>query len=335
MKYSVIIPAFNCAGTIGNTVESIQKSGLPDCEIVVVDDGSTDGTVDRLEELSKQYGNIRIVSQKNGGVSSARNLGLQSACGDYILFVDADDLIEEGGLTHAAEILDQEKPDILIFGMTMEYLCFGKCYRKDTLVSGREGLLSQAELINNLRALFSCNYLTPVWNKLIRRELIVNHGIRFDESMHVMEDCLFSLQCLQYCKKVFLLSEALYHYVVPDDGRKAAERIDRIESLSAYIEQFSGLPYEYDRIVNEIYLMLLRQQIRNARSVKRLKIIAADCTNSSWCPEPSSASGTIKLLLTEDYTRILLRNMKSRLRHAAAVGWKMIKAWSSEPQSNY
>lgn len=331
MKYSVIIPAFNCAGTIGNTVESIQKSGLPDCEIVVVDDGSTDGTADRLEELSKQYGNICIVSQKNGGVSSARNLGLQHACGDYILFVDADDLIEEGGLIHAAEILDQEKPDVLIFGMTMEYLCFGKCYRKDTLVSGCEGLLSQAELINNLRALFSCNYLTPVWNKLIRRELIVNHGIRFDESMHVMEDCLFSLQCLQYCKKVFLLSEALYHYVVPDDGRKAAERIDRIESLSAYIEQFSGLPLEYDRIVNEIYLMLLRQQIRSARSVKRLKQIAADCMASPRCPDPSSATGTIKLLLAEDYTRILRRNLKSRMRHTAAVGWKMLKAWSTKP----
>ena len=95
LKYSVIIPAFNCAGSIAKTVESVQKAGLPDCEIIIVDDGSTDGTTGSLDALCKRYGNIFAFSQANGGASSARNLGLQKARGDYVLFVDADEQKEK------------------------------------------------------------------------------------------------------------------------------------------------------------------------------------------------------------------------------------------------
>lgn len=325
MKYSVIIPAYNCAGSIAKTVDSVQRAGLPDCEIVIVDDGSTDGTAGRLDALSKRYDNIRVFSHANGGVSSARNLGLQKASGDYILFVDADDLIEDGVLARAAEAVAREKPDMLIYGMTFEYCRFGKCYQKEKLVSNREGLFSKSEISAVLPELFRCNYLSPVWNKLIRRELIEEHGVRFEESMHVMEDCLFSLRCLQYCEKVFLLSDALYRYVVSDDGRKAAERVRRIDSLSKYLDHFSGLPHEYDAVVSEIYRMLLRQQIGSARSVDHMKQIAADASASCYIPASAEASGAVKLLLEKRFNRILCRNMLSRVRHAAAVCRKLLK----------
>ena len=326
LKISVIIPAYNCAGTVVKTVDSIQKSGLPDCEIIVVDDGSTDGTAERLEALQKKYGNLLVVSQANGGAASARNTGLRHASGDYILFVDADDLIEEGVLTRAAEAVERDNPDMLIYGMTFEHRRFGKCYRKETLVSNREGLFSKSEISAVLPELFRCNYLSPVWNKLIRRDLIEEHGVRFDENMRVMEDCLFSLHCLQYCEKVFLLSDALYRYVVSDDGRKAAERVRRIDSLSKYMEHFSGLPHEYDAVVSEIYRMLLRQQIGSARSVDHLKQIAADASASRYIPAPAEASGAVKLLLEKRFNRILCKNMLSRVRHAAAVARKLLKA---------
>lgn len=326
MKTSVIIPAYNCSDTIAKTVESVNKSGLSDFEIIIVNDGSTDGTAVRLDALSKQYDKLRVISQPNGGVSSARNLGMRYAFGDYILFVDADDLLKEGVLSRAAEILDREKPDMLIFGMSFDYRLFGKSYRKETFVFDQEGIFPEAEFPRILLKLFRCNYLSPVWNKLIRREVIEKNGVRFEESMRVMEDCQFSLCCLRHCDNVFLLSEALYRYVISDDGRKAAERIQRIGDLSPYMEHFSGLPNEYDVVVRKVYLMLLRQQIKSARSVGRLKQIAADCSASRFCPKPTEASGTVKLLLEKSFARILWRNMLSRVRHTAAVCWKLLKA---------
>ena len=99
MKFSVIIPAYNCAGTLRETVGSIRASGLTDYELLLIDDGSTDGTAGLCDALCRQYPELRCIHQANAGVSAARNRGIRAAQGEYIWFVDSDDTVDHGALT--------------------------------------------------------------------------------------------------------------------------------------------------------------------------------------------------------------------------------------------
>ncbi len=91
MRFSVVIPAYNCAGTLEGTVDSIRASGLTDLEIILIDDGSTDGTAEVCDGLVGRFPEVRCVHQSNEGVSAARNRGIDESEGEYIWFVDSDD----------------------------------------------------------------------------------------------------------------------------------------------------------------------------------------------------------------------------------------------------
>ena len=120
MLVSVIIPAFNCEKSIKRTVDSIISSGLTDYEIVIINDGSTDNTDSVCKGLCAQYSFIKYSEQKNSGVSAARNNGISIAAGEYILFFDADDTAEENSFSECIDIIESEKPDILVFGISFD-----------------------------------------------------------------------------------------------------------------------------------------------------------------------------------------------------------------------
>ena len=128
MLVSVIIPAYNCGNTLKKTVESIIASGLKDHEIIIVNDGSTDNTAHVCNSLCSQYSFIKYSEQENSGVSAARNKGIGLANGEYIMFFDADDTAEENGFSECVDVIKNEKPDILVFGMSFDYYKNGKQY---------------------------------------------------------------------------------------------------------------------------------------------------------------------------------------------------------------
>ena len=127
MLISVVIPAYNCINSLEATLESILLSGLTDFEILLIDDGSKDGTARLCDALADRHGCIRCIHQENGGVSAARNRGIQEARGSYILFFDADDTVDPGALACCQEILAAQHPDMLIFGMSFDYYFHGSC----------------------------------------------------------------------------------------------------------------------------------------------------------------------------------------------------------------
>ena len=299
MKYSVLIPAYNCADTIADTIESIRKSGLHDYEIIVVNDG---------------------------GVSSARNTGIGHAKGEYLLFADADDTVTENAFCHITEIIEQHRPDMLAFGMQFDYYYKKTCYRREQMICPESGLLNAGEIKPLLLRLFQCNYLTPIWNKFIRRELIREHQIRFAETMMVMEDCLFSLECLQNCRTVYLSDEVIYHYSLSESDRRLASRLRRAGNLYEYIEHFSCLRAEYAPIVRKIYYMLLCQRIRIDRTIAQLRSEASDLQKSRFGTDLADAPALLRQLQAKRYGYILFRTMKSRIRHRIAVLYKTLRS---------
>lgn len=324
IDYSVIIPAYNCKGTIAAAIASVRSSGLRNYEIVVVDDGSSDDTGATLDRLAEENDDIVPIHQENGGVSAARNRGLQIARGKYLLFLDADDLISENAYQEIVKIIEQEQPDMLLFGMWFEHFYLGACYQKECVVSSSGGLLSADAWKQELVNLFRCNYLSPIWNKVIRRSVIVDNGIRFSNDMFVMEDCKFSLDCLQFCQTIYLLPEAIYHYQITDDGRKAAERVSRINSLSAYMNHFLCLPDVFSEVVREVYWMLLYQRIRAAKSVAQLQEQAEDCKNGPFRLDQIPRSEVFQALLAGRYNEILRFNRRRRIRHRAIIFGKVL-----------
>lgn len=319
MFLSVIIPAYNCSQTLFKAVESIQNSGISNYEIIIVDDGSTDGTGVLCDELASQHREIRCVHQYNAGVSQARNRGFREAAGKYILFFDADDTVESGAFSEIESMLLLNTPDLLVYGVKFDYYYHGKCYRSDDLICKYEGLYQRGEWLPLLEELFDCNYLSPVWNKIILRDVIQMNGIHFSPEMHLMEDCLFTLQCLDCCETIYLLPRALYHYRQADDEGNAARRMQSISSLTAYMSHFASLPKRYDEIVRRIYFMLLRQSVGSAWSEKKLQEIAEDdSVNSIEAVHPDDKKLRMQLRNGE-FKQLIRTNQKTSFRHKVAV----------------
>ena len=318
MKYSVIIPVYNAESTIVSTVTSILDSGLIDFEILLIDDGSSDRTPVLCDHLEARNSNIRCVHQANMGVSGARNRGIQEATGEYLLFFDSDDTVDSGAFAHAALLLHQCKPDMLLFGMSFDYYSKGKRYRRDDLTCEQKGLFSREAWQPLVMSLYQCNYLTSACNKFVRRSLVEAHKIRFSESMHLMEDCLFTLQCLEHCETIYLIPEAIYRYQQSEDEGNAARRLERIDSLVDYMEHFSNLPQTWRSITDSIYYMLLHQKI-SASGPKKIAAIAADHKRSSFIPQTERDRWLCEQLSAENYLQLYLRNLKIQARHKAAV----------------
>lgn len=313
MKFTVIIPCYNCEKTLEETAESVLNSGLYDFEIVLVDDGSTDGTAALCDRLCEKHGEIRCIHQQNAGVSAARNHGIDEARGDYIWFVDSDDTVDAGAMSPAVDAIAERQPDMLIFGMSFDYYRKGKMYRRDFLVPPCDGMLSQEQLVERFRELYEHNALTPVWNKLFRREILLCSEARFDISMHLMEDYLFVLDVLPHCKSISCLPEAIYHYRQGEDERGAYRRLRCVDDLAAYMKPFEKALDALDapkELCEDLYRMLLRQRLYYASPSEIRKVLAVHC------------NGHYASSLKDKTAQIFIRNCKGRMRHYFAVRLK-------------
>ena len=230
MNYSFIIPVYNCKNYLPACIESLRAAGLEDFEILLVDDGSTDGSGAVCDELAGKYPQVRAIHQPNGGVSAARNRGIREAKGGYILFVDADDrLLPFDGQT--LEYLGNDRVDMLMFGMKFQYCHKGAQVREEILSYPCGGVFGRTALAENFSGLFYANYFAPVWNKFIKRSILTEHQICFDERLINYEDLAFSLQVLAKCSKIATVPQAYYCYRLDYDHDHTIDRIARIDDV--------------------------------------------------------------------------------------------------------
>lgn len=275
MIFSVVIPCYNCAKTLEATVNSVRACGLTDYEILLIDDGSSDGTAKLCDTLCVRYPELRCVHQENAGVSAARNRGIDEAQGEYLWFVDADDTVDAGALSRAADTIARQQPDMLLFGMSFDYYHHGKLYRRDKLIPPCAGSLSLEQLKESFQEFYECNALTTACNKFMRRDILMQSGVRFHEDMILMEDFLFVLELLPYCKNIYSLPEAIYRYRQAEDEKGAYRRLQRIADLAEYVQPIAeGIQQlqisDVELMSEKIYVNLLCQSMSYA-SVKQIR----------------------------------------------------------------
>ena len=320
---SVIIPAYNCVGTIDSTVKSILSSGIADYEIILVDDGSSDGTGLVCDTLAKKFAQLRCVHQENGGVSAARNRGFQEASGEYIWFFDADDSVNEHSFPRMNEILCSEAPDMLVFGMAFDYYHHGRLYRSDKKLPPIEGMKSVSECSRMLYRLFETNSLSALWNRIIKRSVLSRMGRLLRRDLFLYEDLEFVLRVWKNCSTVYFYPEAIYRYRQSEDEGNAGRRLKRIAHIPDLLEKICE-PLEGEPDKNRILLALCQTLSRAKITVSGAEEIKSVCGDfKTWIDD----RGLLAEISKDDYSmmiyhsqvsRLIAKRQVSKLRHSVA-----------------
>lgn len=209
MKFSVILPIYKVEKYLQECVDSILGQTYTDFEVILVDDGSPDSCPQICDEYAAKYTRVKVIHKINGGLASARNAGLEVAQGDYICYVDSDDyLIDNKVLERLAE-KTESKPDIVHYKFVEWFESDGHvapCYF-DYNVPTKDRSLAEVycDLIDKDA------YYNSAWSKIIRRSLLMDNNIRFEEGI-VGEDNEWYYHVVMVAKKLVLLDEPLYVY---------------------------------------------------------------------------------------------------------------------------
>ena len=213
LKYSIIVPVYNVEKYLKECLDSILAQDTKSAyEVILVDDGSTDGSDAICNDYADHHEDIYVIHKENGGVSSARNAGIEAARGKYILFMDSDDLYEQNTLSTLDDLLNAvPEPDMVTLCgrdfSEQDIPLTGQLYRPAVIPQGESGL-------EYMQRCFSLNQIptVAVWLYLYRRQFLLDHDLRFSESLAVAEDVEFNVNCLSQAKTVFGTDKILYQY---------------------------------------------------------------------------------------------------------------------------
>ena len=229
---SIVIPIYNAEKYIAQCLDSILNQTYKELQVIVVNDGSKDNSLNILESYANKYSNILLIKKENGGVSSARNLGLKYASGKYLAFIDADDYVEPDYIEVLVCNIEKYNADASICGFFQH-----KRNKKQKQITRAFTIIySQQEV---MKQVLSGKYFTgSLWNKLFKTELLKEQI--FNENIHYGEDLLFTFQYLEKCSSVCYNTKKLYHYILNPNSivrsKFNTKKLSLLESLQIIID---------------------------------------------------------------------------------------------------
>ena len=297
---SVIIPIYNCERLLPRCLDSILTQSYNDFEVLLVNDGSTDGTANVCKEyVEKTEGKFRYIEKVNGGVSSARNIGINNANGEYICFVDADDYVHQDYLRCLYEAGRELDVDLVMCTIASNDDC-GSLRRFN----------GKYEII---RSILTIRHNQGPCCKLFKRELI--GPLRFNENVYMGEDTLFCVEYAKRCKTACYVPKMIYFYDMPTssiayrtNSKLFQKFLTLIDSRRLMLEDVSGL--------NASTIRLLEDEVRSA-----IKICAMFATIINNLSSIKSISKQAKALVAGDYDN----DMEMRLLVACPVVYYLRK----------
>ena len=204
---SIIMPAKNSGAYLSRCIESCLSQKFTDWELLIINDGSTDDTVEKAMSFSKDDDRIRVLNSKGNGVSAARNYGMELSTGDYIAFIDSDDRIDPEYLSELVELAEKENADISQCSLYYWYDNGTLVQEKETVTAVFNG---HDEIMNAYFSGMVGKICLAAWAKLFKRELL--SGIRFDETLTIQEDAFLTFQCCMKASKIACCNRPLYFY---------------------------------------------------------------------------------------------------------------------------
>lgn len=225
---SIVVPVYNTSNYLSNCLDSLINQTYENLEIICVNDGSTDNSLDILKQYSNKDSRIKIINQSNQGVSQSRNNALKNIKGEYVLFVDSDDFIDINTCEFAINKIKEKNVDVVLWTYVREYE--DKSLIKD--VFEKEYLLFNKDEVyhkiyrrifglykSELRRPDHGDSIVPVWGKLYKSSIILNNNIEFiDYKTVAAEDALFNMTYFSYVNKAYYEKRYLYHYRKNDNS---------------------------------------------------------------------------------------------------------------------
>ncbi len=266
-KVSIITPIFNGERYIENYIRCLERQLYSDIEVILVDDGSTDNTLHMCEECAHKDQRIKVFHKENGGPSSARNLGIEKATGDYVVFFDIDDDFEDLVLSENEKIASSVFADVVMWNFKMVVMEKNKeIVRKigDSFQGDSDSFFSEF-----LIPVLDNEMFNPPWNKMIKREFLMENNIRFDERFSLYEDILFSCNVLKKAKKIAVNDEVYYTYLIKNNDslltklhKECFDAVSTIfDSAMDYCHRFKDNQKQIDRFEQQ-YVFLTKGHIK-------------------------------------------------------------------------
>lgn len=232
--FSIIIPVYNAQNTISRSIESVLLQEMQDFELILVNDGSSDNSLQICKKYAKDNPKIRVIDKKNGGVSSARNEGINNSNGEYVVFLDSDDTISPKLLKLFYKVIEEQYTDLVFCNFAIVTNAQSIPNKVDV-----EEVSSKKDISSQFEKLYNANLLNCCWGKCYKRKLI---NYKFDSKLQLGEDFLFVLSYLENAKTVYYINQELYnYYVLSENTLSFAGGIKRLENLYAVYDESTNV----------------------------------------------------------------------------------------------
>jgi glycosyltransferase involved in cell wall biosynthesis len=226
---SVIIPVYNVEKFLRMSLDSIAAQTYKNWETILVDDGSKDGSGLICDEYAKKDPRFRVIHKENGGVSRARNLGIETAQGKYVMFVDSDDVVRENYLSEMVKAAETYGTDLVLCGFDRFNDEWEKTFQ---LTRFYISLFRDTDHFLMLYTMPRTNMFgVSIWAKLFRRDMLMEHDLRFDPSISYEEDCNFMADVIPHLRTISVLGESMYRYRQMEESLSKGYRKDTFKFL--------------------------------------------------------------------------------------------------------
>lgn len=287
IKISIIIPCYNVEKYIKECLDSILMQELKEFEIICINDGSTDNTLEILNSYKEKYSNIKIINQSNKGLSTARNVGMKYAEGKYIYFVDADDFLSnDKALALIYNEAEKNKLDVLFFSFEnfTDDEEMKEKFKKHFLNKKRNEVLDEVLTGKEMLDYFinTNQYYVTVWIQLVRKEFLLSNEIKFCDGI-IYEDNLYTLELLLTATRVKCIDNILYKKRIREGSIVTSKQsYDSIKSLLYTVIKMNdvisnnepdtktvdNIIIEIDKIENKIYSFYSKLEIHEKRTLQ-------------------------------------------------------------------
>jgi len=270
---SIIIPIYQCKWNIEKILQDISKQTYQDYEVLLVDDGSTDGSGETCKRYAEQNEKVYAILKKHGGVGDTRNVGISYAKGEYIAFIDSDDRIDNDYLETL--IAGVEKYDLIISSFDRIFYKDNKYVRTVKTSPIKAEIKQMEELEKSFSELYISTLIGTVVCKLFKREVIRKNNIVFRSDIYLGEDFIFNFDYLRCCKSVRCVDYIGYHYICREGNslthKNDLQKFDYGKILFAKSLEFCGdmqLSLQSQGAVADLYLRTCFKNIECAYSLE-------------------------------------------------------------------
>lgn len=303
---SVAIAAYNVEKFLVKGISCIQNQTYSNIDIILVDDGSTDKTPALCDQLAETDSRIRVFHKKNGGLGSARNVGIDKANGEFLFFFDVDDSIDLDFLSDSVRLASEKKADLIIYG----YYARSSNSKEEELITVKEHEIYQN---NDLKRVY-CDELLWLkhgngfaWNKFYRMSFLKKYNFHFG-NQRIQQDEPFNMQLYPRLENVYVCPKAYYHYVIYDKGNAGTRYLsDKAEIITDVYHKFMAFYSAWD-LDNEQVL----KYIQNRFITGIFGVVTANFYHKNCRMSKAEKSDKIRELLSDNDVVTVLRETKIR-----------------------